>query len=219
MRTRLFPVGAAVVAGLGSFGEAAAASPSPSVSGAGIITLPPEYGDVAGDQVLFQLQAQGGQAPSGTFNVVHVDDAGGLYAHAVGDITRKSVLDPLDRFADLVGRPRLAPQQPSRVLVGVRVLPPVGKRLQVPGAQGDQRFPLPVGEAHRGSAQRARGQRALTEAPISVPGPSAPPVRRRMWTDHHIPPAGGRGTPPSSVPERVVGIWAWRSVGSRRTTA
>lgn len=93
MRTRRFLVGAAVVAGLGSFGGAAAASPAPSVSGAGIITLPPEYGDVAGDQVLFQLQARGGQAPSGTFNVVHVDDAGGLYAHAVGDITCVSVAD------------------------------------------------------------------------------------------------------------------------------
>ena len=52
-----------------------------------MITLSPEYGDVAGDQVLFQLRTQGGQAPSGTFNVVHIDDAGGLYAHAVGDIT------------------------------------------------------------------------------------------------------------------------------------
>jgi len=93
MRTRRFLVGAAVVAGLGSFGGAAAASPGPSVSGAGIITLPPEYGDVAGDQVLFQLQAQGGQVPSGTFSVVHVDDAGGLYAHLVGDITCVSVSD------------------------------------------------------------------------------------------------------------------------------
>ncbi len=56
-----------------------------------MITLPPQYGDVAGDRVLFQLQAQGGRAPWGTFNVVHVDDAGGLYAHAVGDITCVSV--------------------------------------------------------------------------------------------------------------------------------
>ena len=43
-----------------------------------MITLPPEYGDLAGDQVLFQLRAQGVQAPSGTFNIVHLDDAGGL---------------------------------------------------------------------------------------------------------------------------------------------
>ena len=93
MRTRRFLVGAAVAAGLVSFGGAAAASPGPSVSGAGIITLPPQYGDEAGDQVLFQLQAQGGQARSGTFNVVHVDDAGGLFAHAVGDITCVSVSD------------------------------------------------------------------------------------------------------------------------------
>ena len=93
MRARRFLAGAAVVAGLGSFGGAAAASPGPAVSGAGVITLPPEYGDVAGDQVLFQLQTRGGQAPSGTFSVVHIDDAGGLYAHAVGDITCVSVSD------------------------------------------------------------------------------------------------------------------------------
>jgi hypothetical protein len=58
-----------------------------------MITLPQAYGDVAGDQVLFQLRAQGGQAPPGRFNVVHVDNAGGLYAHAVGDITCVSVSD------------------------------------------------------------------------------------------------------------------------------
>ena len=58
-----------------------------------MITLPSEYGDVAGDQVLFQLRAQGGQAPSGTFNVVHLDDAGGLYARIVGDITCVSASD------------------------------------------------------------------------------------------------------------------------------
>ena len=80
MRTRRFLVVAAVVAGLASFNGAAAASPGPSVSGAGMITLPSQYGDVAGDRVLFQLQAQGGRAPCGTFNVVHVDDARGLYA-------------------------------------------------------------------------------------------------------------------------------------------
>ena len=93
MRVRRFLVGAAVAAGLVAFSGAAAASPAPFVSGAGMITLPPEYGDVAGDWVLFQLRAQGGQAPSGTFNVVHLDDAGGLYAHAVGDITCVSVSD------------------------------------------------------------------------------------------------------------------------------
>ena len=60
-----------------------------------MITLPSEYGDVAGDQVLFQLRTQGGQAPSGTFNVVHIDDAGGLYAHVVGDITCVSTSDGL----------------------------------------------------------------------------------------------------------------------------
>ena len=93
MRARRFLVGAAVAAGLASFSAAAVASPAPSVSGAGIISLPPEYGDVAGDQVLFQLWTRGGQAPSGTFNVVHIDDAGGLYAHVVGDITCVSVSD------------------------------------------------------------------------------------------------------------------------------
>ena len=93
MGARRFLVGAAVAAGLASFSGAAAASPAPSVSGAGMITLPSEYGDVAGDQVLFQLRAQGGQAPSGTFNVVHIDDTGGLYAHVVGDITCVSTSD------------------------------------------------------------------------------------------------------------------------------
>ncbi len=93
MRTRRFLVGAAVVAGLASFSGAAAASPAPSVFGAGMITLPPEYGDVAGDQVLFQLRTRGGQAPSGTFNIVHLDDVGGLYAHVVGDITCVSASD------------------------------------------------------------------------------------------------------------------------------
>ena len=58
-----------------------------------MITLPPAYGDLAGDQVLFQLRARGGHAPSGTFNVVHIDDAGGLYAHVVGDITCVSASD------------------------------------------------------------------------------------------------------------------------------
>ena len=93
MRARRFFVGAAVAAGLASFSGAAVASPAPSISGAGMVSLPSEYGDVAGDQVLFQLRAQGGQAPSGTFNVVHIDDAGGVYAHVVGDITCVSASD------------------------------------------------------------------------------------------------------------------------------
>ena len=58
-----------------------------------VTTLPPEYGDVADDQVLFRLQTHGARAPAGTFSVVHVDHAGGLYAHAVGDITCVSVSD------------------------------------------------------------------------------------------------------------------------------
>ena len=93
MRARRFLVGAAVAAGLVNLSGAAAASSAPSVSGAGMITLPSQYGDAAGDQVLFQLRAQGGQAPSGTFNVVHIDDTGGLYAHVVGDITCVSTSD------------------------------------------------------------------------------------------------------------------------------
>ena len=91
MRARRFIVGAVVAAGLASFSGAAAASPAPAISGAGVITLPQEYGDVAGDHVLFQLGAHGGPAPAGTFNVVHIDDAGGLYAHISGDITCVSV--------------------------------------------------------------------------------------------------------------------------------
>ena len=93
MRARRFVASAVVVVGLAGLGGTAAAFPAPYVSGAGMITLPPEYGDLAGDQVLFQLRTQRGPAPSGTFNVVHIDDAGGLYAHVVGDITCVSVAD------------------------------------------------------------------------------------------------------------------------------
>ncbi|HVF14031.1 MAG TPA: hypothetical protein VM942_05485 [Acidimicrobiales bacterium] len=93
MRARRFLAGAVVVAGLAGLGGEAAGSPASSVSGAGMVTLPPEYGDEAGDHVLFQLRAHAGPAPAGTFNVVHLDDAGGLYAHVVGDITCVSVSD------------------------------------------------------------------------------------------------------------------------------
>lgn len=50
-----------------------------------MIILP--SGPRAGDQLLFQLRAEGGQAQSGTFRVVHIDDGGGLFATVAGDIT------------------------------------------------------------------------------------------------------------------------------------
>lgn len=91
MRVRRFIAGAAAAASLASLGGAAAASAAPSVSGAGKITLPPQYDDVAGDQVLFRLRTQGGQTPSGTFHIVHMDDDGGLFARLTGDITCVSI--------------------------------------------------------------------------------------------------------------------------------
>ncbi len=85
---------AGVLAGLVGFGAGAGASPGPSVHGSGMVTLPAAFGDFGGDPVLFQLQAHGsGQTASGRFNVVHRDDDGGLYAHAVGDVTCVSVVD------------------------------------------------------------------------------------------------------------------------------
>jgi len=69
-------------------GGGAGASQSPSVQGAGWVTLPAAFGDVAGDRVLFQIRASGGDGTgSGRFTVVHLGDAGGLYAHLVGDVT------------------------------------------------------------------------------------------------------------------------------------
>lgn len=59
------------------------------------MTLPSEYGDFAGDRVLFQLRASGsGELTSGQFNIVHLDDTG-VYAHLVGDVTCLAVTDGL----------------------------------------------------------------------------------------------------------------------------
>jgi len=91
MRARWLVVAAGVMVGLVGLGGSVSASPAPSINGSGTITLPAEYGDFAGDPVIFQLQAQGGVSASGRFNVVHLDDAGGLYAHVVGDVTCVSV--------------------------------------------------------------------------------------------------------------------------------
>lgn len=86
---RLLAVAGATLALVG-FGGAANAAPAPSIKGSGMITLPSEYDDVAGDPVLFQVQTNGA---GGRFNVVHLDDAGGLYAHVAGDITCVSIAD------------------------------------------------------------------------------------------------------------------------------
>jgi hypothetical protein len=79
---------ASVAAGLLGAGSVAAAAPLPGVAGAGKVTLPAWFGDAAGDSVVFALQARGsGAGATGTLTVVHIDDAGGLYAQAKGDVT------------------------------------------------------------------------------------------------------------------------------------
>ncbi len=86
---------AAVTVGSITPGAAAEAAPAPSLHGSGMVTLPAPFfdDDVAGDPVRFQVQAQGhGEAAQGTFNIVHLDDEGGLYAHIVGDVTCLSVV-------------------------------------------------------------------------------------------------------------------------------
>lgn len=96
MRTRrlMATTAVGVMAGLASFGAGAGASPGPSVHGSGTVTLPAEFGELAGDPVVFTLQARGsGATASGRFNIVHRDDAGGLYAHLVGDVTCTSIAD------------------------------------------------------------------------------------------------------------------------------
>jgi hypothetical protein len=79
-------------------GLGAAATPAvavgPLVSGSGWITLRASFGDVVGDTVLFRVHATGsGSSARGTFTIVHLDDAGGLYAYGVGEITCASVAD------------------------------------------------------------------------------------------------------------------------------
>lgn len=80
-----------------------------------MVILPaPFFDDVAGDPVRVQLQVQ--DSPSGTqgtFNIVHLDDAGGLYAHIVGDVNCASIVDGVAfttgiiRKAWVGGRPAL----------------------------------------------------------------------------------------------------------------
>ncbi len=54
----------------------------------GFITLPPAAGELAGDPIRFSVYAIGnGESARGSFAIVHLDDAGGLYAYVVGDIT------------------------------------------------------------------------------------------------------------------------------------
>lgn len=94
MRAGRFLMAAGVIAGvIVTGGRAEAATPS-SVHGSGRVTLPSEFGDFVGDPVRFTLQARDRNgATQGTFNVVHLDDAGGMYAHIVGDVTCVSVAD------------------------------------------------------------------------------------------------------------------------------
>ena len=92
MRGRRLATAASLVLGLVGFTGAAGAAPaaSASVAGAGWVTLPSDYGDFAGDKVLFQVHAQDGRTVAGAFNVVHLDDAG-VYAHLVGEVQCVSV--------------------------------------------------------------------------------------------------------------------------------
>jgi len=76
-----------VVVSLVGFGGSANAAPAMAVNGSGMVVLPPEYGEFAGDPVWFQLHTSGA---SGRFDVVHLDEAG-LYAHVTGDVTCVSV--------------------------------------------------------------------------------------------------------------------------------
>ena len=75
-------------------GAGAAEPPSGAVRGAGTVTLPPAFDDTAGDRVTFEVAASGrGTDARGHFTVVHVDDRGGLYARAQGEITCLTVAD------------------------------------------------------------------------------------------------------------------------------
>jgi hypothetical protein len=105
MHTRRFVAAVVGIASLVAFAPDVAAAPEPSVRGAGIVTLPSWFGDVAGDRVVFGLNARGtGQAATGTFNVVHLDDAGGLYAHANGEVTCVSVADGMAVTTGIIRR-------------------------------------------------------------------------------------------------------------------
>ncbi len=76
------------------FASSAGAAPALSMNGAGMVTLPSWFEDVAGDRVVFELNTQGsGELATGRFSVVHLDDQGGLYAYASGEVTCVSVVD------------------------------------------------------------------------------------------------------------------------------
>ncbi len=105
MRTRRFA--AAVVGLLGLLGATspAGATPGPSLHGSGSVTLPAGFDDAAGDSVRFVVNARGsGDQATGTFNVVHLDDAGGLYAHLLGEVTCLSVVDGVAVTTGIVQR-------------------------------------------------------------------------------------------------------------------
>ncbi len=87
-------VAAVSIALLGLVGAAgtADAAPGPSVTGGGTGTLPPAFGEFAGDPVHFVVQARGvGTDGRGHFTVVHRNESGGLYGQFTGDITCVSV--------------------------------------------------------------------------------------------------------------------------------
>ena len=106
MHTRRF---AAAVVGLllGLLGATspAGATPGPSLHGSGSVILPAGFDDATGDSVRFVVNARGsGDQATGTFNVVHLDDAGGLYAHLLGEVTCLSVVDGVAVMTGIVRR-------------------------------------------------------------------------------------------------------------------
>jgi hypothetical protein len=94
MRARRFATALVVMSSIVGLGwtDAAGAATGPEVRGAGTITLPAVFGDLAGDRVIFQVHAAGsGPTARGRFTVTHLDDAGGLYGRVEGDITCMTV--------------------------------------------------------------------------------------------------------------------------------
>lgn len=98
---------AAAVGFLGLVGSTspAAALPGPSLHGSGAVTLPAGFDESTGDHVRFVVNARGsGEQATGTFNVVHLDDTGGLYAHLLGDVTCLAVVDGVAVMTGIVRR-------------------------------------------------------------------------------------------------------------------
>jgi len=105
MRTRRFAAAVVGLLGLLAATSPAGATPGPSLHGSGSVTLPVGFDDATGDSVRFVVNARGhGDQATGTFTVVHLDDAGGLYAHLVGEVTCLSVVNGVAVTTGIVQR-------------------------------------------------------------------------------------------------------------------